>query len=556
MSLDDVTALGFVVLVGALAGALVNFWLTAVAGRRDVPVARVYRWLALSTAMLCVATLARYLSPTLRLALAAEWFYFVFLLGGNVAFVLFTVVYVGHRDWLTRRRLALLAVEPVVFLSLLATNPVHGLLRTDVHTVGFEGLTLVSSQLSSFEAVHIAYSFLLTTAGYVLLGRFYLQTRNVYRKQTGVIFLGSLLIPVSVLLYTSGVSPIDPTPFALVLNGVVVWVALFRYDFLDVSPLAADLLIEEMEDGVVVTGSDGEILDVNGAAERLLGSAGDVLGQPLSDVAPDVAAAVDDGEPFVLSEGGDTHPPTFDPSVTPIYDQFDVQRGTLVVLHDITLQAHRQAELERQNERLEEFTSVVSHDLRNPLAVADGYAEMARETGDVSNLDRTLDALDRMDELIDGLLTLAREGRAVDEMGSVSLAAVVDRAWRNVDAPEATLVSEADGTLRADESRLQELLENLFRNAVEHAGPDVTVRVGETAGGFHVEDDGPGIPAADREDVFDHGYSSSPGGTGFGLPIVRTIAEAHGWTVRVTDGSDGGARFEFSGVASLRPAYG
>ena len=557
MVLDGVTVRGSVLLLGVLVGALLNFWLAAVARRQDVPVARVYQWLASSTAMLCVATLAKYLSPTPAAALAAEWFYFVFLLGGAVAFVLFAVVYVGHRDWLTRRRVALLGVEPTAFLLLLATNPIHGLLRTDVHTSQFEGLTLLLSQSTPLEVVHLVYTFFLIMSGYVLLARFYLRTRNVYRIQSGLILFGGLFVPVGAFLYTWGITPIDPTPFALVINGVVVWVALFRYDFLDVVPLAADLLIEEMKDGVVVTGLDGEILDVNGAAEQLFASGGNVLDESLSDVAPGLVTAIDDGEPFVLPGGeSDAHPPTFDPSTTPIHDQFGIRRGTLVVLHDITLQAHRQAELERQNERLEEFTSVVSHDLRNPLAVAEGYAEMARETNDLSHLDRTLDALDRMDELVDDLLTLAREGRAVDAAESVALSAVVDRAWRNVDAPGATLVNGADGTLRADETRLRELLENLFRNAVEHAGPDVTVRVGGTDAGFYVEDDGPGISPADREAIFDYGYSSSPTGTGFGLTIVRTIAEAHGWTVAASEGSDGGARFEVRGVASPRAARG
>jgi signal transduction histidine kinase len=86
---------------------------------------------------------------------------------------------------------------------------------------------------------------------------------------------------------------------------------------------------------------------------------------------------------------------------------------------------------------------------------------------------------------------------------------------------------------------------------VEHAGEDVTVTVGDLDGGFYVADDGPGIPESDRERVFETGYSTSDGGTGFGLEIVATVATAHGWDVRVTDAADGGARFEFTGVDVL-----
>ena len=131
----------------------------------------------------------------------------------------------------------------------------------------------------------------------------------------------------------------------------------------------------------------------------------------------------------------------------------------------------------------------------------------------------------------------------------MSLASIADTAWQNVDGGgSATLVNEADGVVNADPQRLQQLFENLFRNAVEHAGANVTITVGREGGEFYVEDDGQGVPAAERESVFDHGHSSSPSGTGFGLAIVQTIAQAHGWSVRLTESRDGGARFVFGDV--------
>jgi signal transduction histidine kinase len=101
--------------------------------------------------------------------------------------------------------------------------------------------------------------------------------------------------------------------------------------------------------------------------------------------------------------------------------------------------------------------------------------------------------------------------------------------------------------LEADSDRLRQLLENLLRNAVVHAAPAPEIRVGSLADaeGFFLEDDGPGVPEADRERVFEAGYTDHDDGTGFGLPIVRRIADAHGWSVRLTEGPAGGARFEF-----------
>ncbi|GAD51760.1 hypothetical protein MBEHAL_0520 [Halarchaeum acidiphilum MH1-52-1] len=211
--------------------------------------------------------------------------------------------------------------------------------------------------------------------------------------------------------------------------------------------------------------------------------------------------------------------------------------------------AERERELARQNERLEEFAAVVSHDLRSPLNVAEGFLDLARETGDDEHFDRVESALARMNDLIDDILTLARQGDAVDEFERVVFRDVVERAWSTAGTSAASLRIDGDlGLVSCDRSRLRQLLENLFRNAIEHGADDVTVTVGPTADGFYVADDGPGIPESERERVFDVGYTTAEGGTGFGLNIVREIADAHGWSVSLVESEDGGARFEFASV--------
>ncbi|MGZ0746971.1 sensor histidine kinase [Haloparvum sp. AD34] len=210
----------------------------------------------------------------------------------------------------------------------------------------------------------------------------------------------------------------------------------------------------------------------------------------------------------------------------------------------------RSRKLERQNKRLAEFADVVSHDLRNPLNVLTGHLELARETGDPEHFDRCEAAIERMETLIDDLLTLAREGEAIGEVEPVDLETLVERCLETTDVEDATV--EVEGTLQfqADPDRVRQLIENLLRNAVEHAGPDVAVRIGPLpdGSGFYVADDGPGVPEADRDQVFEAGYSTAEEGTGFGLSIVREVARAHGWSVDVTDSDSGGAQFEITGV--------
>ncbi|RXK46883.1 PAS domain S-box protein [Halorientalis pallida] len=282
--------------------------------------------------------------------------------------------------------------------------------------------------------------------------------------------------------------------------------------------------------------------------------------------------------------------------------------GTVGVMRDITERTRREAELERQNERLERFASVVSHDLRNPLEVARGRLELAQEHGDDRHLEHVDGALDRMETIVDDLLALARQGTAVQDTQLVRLDRTARAAWEVVETGDATLTVASDCPVRADGSRLQQLFENCFRNAVEHgstspdsqarqdavehgstgnrnsqssgdvaeetsaghrtesddavehgdrddaSAPTVSVRVGllyddGQPDGFYVEDDGPGIPVDQRDHLFEYGTAGSDGGMGLGLAIVEDIVDAHGWRIRVADGADrSGARFEVTGV--------
>ncbi|AFZ74518.1 PAS domain S-box protein [Natronobacterium gregoryi] len=203
-------------------------------------------------------------------------------------------------------------------------------------------------------------------------------------------------------------------------------------------------------------------------------------------------------------------------------------------------------QLEERNSRLAEFASLVSHDLRNPLNVATGHLELARESGDLDHLNDVAASHTRMEEIIEDLLWLSREGKEIQRPRPVTLESVVERAWSYVETGDATLETACERTIDADPDRLQQLFENLFRNAVEHGGEDVTVTVGLFDGevGFYVEDTGDGIPSNERDDVFDSGYTTLEGNTGYGLSIVETVVEGHGWSIDLADGEDGGARFE------------
>ena len=220
----------------------------------------------------------------------------------------------------------------------------------------------------------------------------------------------------------------------------------------------------------------------------------------------------------------------------------DVAVGRLLVnSRDVSERKARERRLADRNERLDRFAGIVSHDLRNPLSVIRGSMEMARLKGDTDPLERGERAVDRIDRLVSELLTLARQGSGIDEPTEFALEGVVHDAWATAGSGDATLVVGADAQVRADRGRLRQALENLFRNAVEHAceaDADLTVVVSATAEGVVVADDGSGIDPAHREDAFEPGFTTTPDGTGYGLDIVREIVESHGWTVELRPNAD------------------
>jgi PAS domain S-box-containing protein len=319
-----------------------------------------------------------------------------------------------------------------------------------------------------------------------------------------------------------------------------------------------ETIVEALGDPVYAIDDEGRYTFVNDAFTRMTGySEAELLGEHTSLVVSE--STVEKGveltkelrraeegatrtcEMEVITADGERIPCENHVVLLP-FDEDGEFRGTAGVVREVTERRERKRELERQNERLEEFASIISHDLQSPLSVVEGRVEHAQAECDSGHLEVATRSLERMNQLIDRTLTLARSGQVIGETGPVDLAGLAEQSWRNVDTADSVLRVEGDPVIEANEDRLRHLFENLYRNAVEHGGPDVTVTVG-------VLDDEEGIPGSEREEVLAAGYSTTESGTGLGLSIVRQIAKAHGWEIEVAEAASGGSRFEISGVA-------
>jgi signal transduction histidine kinase len=490
------------------------------------------------------------------------------------AWLYFCSAYTGrrlHRD--PRYRRAAVAVFAVV-VAVKVTNPLHhAYFTTTAASTPFPHAAVQSAALHWLVA---GFAYALSAVGYFMLLELFDQTSLDTRPLVGLASLTAL-------------------PVALTVAGArVPWLVDMSYEPLGVAAFAVGSLFlftgtfesvrvtSQLDDPVVFVDADGRIRDYNDEAGRLFPALEGATGRPVADVLPDVVAAVEADE-AVLERDVDGERR----SLLVAANQFAVGRsrvGQLLLFSDVTESERHRRELERQNERLEQFASVVSHDIRNPLNVAQGRLALAREARDDENLETVADALDRMEALVADLLALARQGEAIGDTEPCSLRDVAEEAWAGVDTGDATLDVAGDRTLAADRTRLVQLFENLFRNAVEHGstgnrtesqsgdavehgatspdsqarqdavehgGSSVTVSVAPTDDGFAVGDDGPGIPVDQRARILEPGVTTTEDGTGFGLAIVASIASAHGWTATVGESEVGGARFEFAGVETL-----
>jgi signal transduction histidine kinase len=171
-------------------------------------------------------------------------------------------------------------------------------------------------------------------------------------------------------------------------------------------------------------------------------------------------------------------------------------------MNDVTELKMYAQDLEQQTDQLEDFTSFVSHDLRNPITVSRQYLELVSGSNEEEkeHIETTKDALDRMDTMIENLLTLTRQGQAIKERNTISFLDTVEYAWRVSDTQNATLdLRDLENvTVYADKNRLYTLFENLFRNAAEHAGSNTNITVGAIPeqNEIYIADNGPGLPAS------------------------------------------------------------
>jgi len=533
------------------------------------------------------------------LAAVGAWLYFCSAYAG--------LDYHHSRRWLTAGAVAYLAAVAVKL-----TNPLHG--RYYTARLRQEPFTYFGVDPGPAHWVVVAGVYVLVGGGFVAL---FAAFRRARADTTGlwVLSVGAALpvLPAVTAALTSGTLPgLNYEPLGVALFGVG---ALFVVEdrFLAVAALARQQVVDDIESAVLVVDRDERLLDFNDAAASLF--PGVTGGRPVGACSPalqrrlrahrgTIGEGPADG---VTTDGGVTDERTADGETTEgtarqrddsrtVSDpesprqrndertMDDLEDGSLLtvnhgdgprhylchvvdvelgcqelgwglVLSEVTELEEKRRALRRQNEQLDDFAAGISHELRNPLSVVLGYADLLEEAtdGEVDHdtVDRAVreitDATSRMSTAVDEMNMLARRGRTVQDPTPNRVSETLRAARENVDAAvEATV--DSDGLVVSDGTRLCQILQNVLAFADTEGASRARVDVRERS--VLVELDGT-VDVDETRRLLRHGYASSGGDTRLALANARTMARAHGWSVSVERaGSDtlGGIVFVFEHV--------
>jgi PAS domain S-box-containing protein len=505
------------------------------------------------------------------------------------AWLAFVFHYLGRTRWPTRVVGALLAVEPLAVLVLLANDATHHLVRSYTPEGG------VVAEAGPLFWAHLIYTDVLLWVGTAVFVIASARLSRLYRRQGVIVFVSVLLPWGANLLYNLGVGPfgqVDLSPFAFTVTAAVLVFGVFRFGLLDQRPMARSQIFETIPDPVLVLDPYGRVIDANPAAARLIGRpVPAAVGQPVVRLLPALGdRAVGQATASEITVAGRT----YDLDISPLPGRPGRRGGQLVVARDIS--EHRQAEqdiraaldrervaaerlaaaLEREQAATEHlrsldelksaFLQAVSHDLRTPLASVLGIAltvERSRKALPSADVDDLLGRLTanarKLDRLLGGLLDLDRLGRGVVEprreridLGEF-VATVVDQAQADLVGDHPVFVDLAPVQIAVDSAKVERIVENLLVNASRHTPPGtpIWVRVDRRDPGalLTVADAGPGVPVEQRERIFQPFHrgpsaaSHSPG-SGVGLALVAQFAGLHGGRAWVEPRAGGGACFQ------------
>jgi signal transduction histidine kinase len=540
--------------------------------RRSTPGATSFSLLMSAVALWSVGVVFGLASPDLPTKMIWAKFVFFGIVTVPFAWFTFTLEYTGRERWLTTRMLLLLAVEPFITLALAWTNEAHGLVYTSTVLDSSSGYPMVQATFGVWTWVHTVYAYLAILAGSIILGWAAIRMPQLYRRQAIVLLIGSLVPWISNIISVAGLSPLpllDLTPLSFTLTGIVFSWGLFQYRLLDIVPVAREMVIEQMSDGLMVLDVRDRVADINPALQRtiglpivkILGQRVDVILPMWNDLSKSSTIPVATHTEIMLGESDQRR--DYNLRIAPLFDQRQHFTGRVVTLHDITDLHRTQRELEKAKNAAQaadhaksNFLATVSYELRTPLNTINGYSSSLLADAKI-NSPTSIGYLEKINLAAQHLLNLANNLLELTklEMGTLApnphvfdLTSVV----REVVSTVQPLADKNDNTIQihfdnvagmnSDKDKVQQILLRLTHNACKFTRHGrVTLDIHREDGWvtFYVRDTGVGIAPDHLPHLFEPFTQSDStivrqyGDTGLSLALSKRYCTMLGGSIQV-----------------------
>ncbi len=568
----------------------IAIWSAAVAhSRRSVPGSAAFTWLMLAIAHWSFTSAVTQLVPDLEIRVLIARVQYLAVAPIGVLWLFFAARF-ARAAWpaLPAVRVALWTV-PLLTLAAAITNDDHRLLWRSIVSVEAPWGSVLVYNPGPWYWVHVVYTYALILAGTWFLIDGLRRFPPPYRPQTLAAIVGMIVPWAGNMVYLARVpalTGVDLTPVGFTASGLCFLWGLYRYRLFGLVPIARDLVVDSMEDGVLVLDAQRRLIDLNQAGARFSGTTPANIGRHIDDVVPWWAQALTEERrtgamPVIvrMSPG----PRYFEVAISPVRDPERRFAGWLVVVRDVT--ARKRAESERyalerrvqeqqKAESLKVFAAGAAHDFNNMLTGVLGNADLlAMQAPPGSAQRQTAEAIvigaQRAADLVSKLLAYAGEGRVVSERVDMDTLTreMVDLLSASV-GHQCTLTYRSPGpipTVDADPTQIRQVVLNLIVNATEAVDLDgmVTVATGQETldrgdlaqmtfgtdgdpGSYvfvDVVDTGPGMDDDTLQRIFDPFFSTKDQGRGLGLAAVRGIVRSHDGVLRVTTKVGQGTRF-------------
>ena len=336
------------------------------------------------------------------------------IVGIPPVWLILVLQYIGKEKMVNKKNVLLLSIDPIIATVLVWTNDMHHLIWKKIEIMGGEPFSMLQMNYGIWSQIRIIYVYLIVISSIILLIHASLKSFRFYKKQSYLLVSAALAPLIGNVLYTSKITPIDLTPFGFSITGIIITWGLLRFRIFDILPMAKDVIIENMRDGIIVVDSNYRIIKINPAARKFLGGM-DIVGKSVDEldgICRELSKYCKAGEEMreeVEVVNGEKR--IYEVFSLPLFDDYGNRVGCMVSIHDITEikeaeKALRSAheEMKRALEKEKEFKLKTAHYFFNPLSIAEGYLNIVKEKCDHKEIHKALEAIKRIERVVKNII--------------------------------------------------------------------------------------------------------------------------------------------------------